>query len=106
MVKLTTGEQEPLPENEAWADMIRRIHVEGRIHRVKEETYFYFLEVLPPKWMSGRAFAFAEGQDPLQLYWFRGRDPDLEYLTRQLTDDEIDRFCRFVRLPRDYGAYY
>jgi hypothetical protein len=105
MATLTTGEAESLPENEAWADMIRRIHVAGQIHRVTEETYYYFLEVLPPKWMNGRAFAFAEGQDPLQLYWFRGRDPDYEYFTRQLTDEQIDRFCRYVRLPRDYGAY-
>ncbi len=105
MLKLMTGDAGPLPANETWPDMIRRIHVASRIHRVSEETYYYFLEVLPPKWMNGRAFAFAEGQDPLQLFWFRGRDPDLDHLTRQLTDDEIDRFCRFVRLPRNYGAY-
>lgn len=104
MLKLMSGQAEPLPVGEAWTDMIRRIHVEGQIHRITEETYDYFLEVLLPRWLSGRAFAFAEGQDPLQLFWYRGQDDAAEHFTRRLTDDEIDRFCRYVRLPRDYGA--
>lgn len=105
MLGLTTGDAEPLQKNEPWPDMIRRIDVAGRIHRVAEETYWYFLEVLPPKWHSGPAFAFAEGQDPLQLFWSRGVHEQSEYFTRRLTDDQIVRFCRLVRLPLDYGAY-
>ena len=105
LLRLTTGAAEPIPEGEGWADLIGRINVEGRIHRIEEETYWYFLEVLPPRWMNGSAFAFAEGQDPLSLFWQRGRDDATEYFTRRLTDDEIARFCRYVGLPRQYGAY-
>ena len=80
----------------------------GRIHQITEEVFDYFLEVLPPRWMRGPYFAFAEGADPLQLFWFRQRQEseDTEHFTRKLTDEEIDQFCKLSRIPRDYGGYY
>ncbi len=50
--RLTTGEAEPLPSTETWEQMIERIHVAGRIHRITEEVFDYFLEVLPARWLQ------------------------------------------------------
>lgn len=106
IAQLTTGEAEPLPAEESWEQMIARIHVIQRIHRITAETFDYFLEVLPPRWMRGNYFAFAEGQDPLQLFWSgRAANQSEEHFTRRLTNDEIVRFCRLSGLPLDYGAY-
>ena len=56
--------------------------------------------------MNGSHFAFAEGQDPLQLFWARGRGvgESADYFTRRLSDDEIARFCRLTGLPQNYGT--
>jgi hypothetical protein len=107
MQQLTVGDADPLSENETWDQMIDRIHVESRIHRISADTFDYFLEVLPPRWMSGSYFAFAEGQDPLQLFWERrhAAGESVEYFTRRLTDEEIDQFCRLTRVPRNYGSF-
>jgi hypothetical protein len=106
--RLTTGEAEQMPNGETWERIINRIHVTGRIHQITEEVFDYFLEVLPPRWMRGPYFAFAEGADPLQLFWFRQRQEskDTEHFTRKLTEDEIDQFCKLSRSPREYGGYY
>jgi hypothetical protein len=108
IVRLTTGEAEQMPNDETWERIINRIHVTGRIHQITGEVFDYFLEVLPPRWMRGPYFAFAEGSDSLQLFWFRRRQEsaDTEHFTRKLTDDEIDHFCKLSRIPRDYGGYY
>ena len=68
--RLTTGDSVPQPENEPWDETIRRLQSE-RIIEVTEETWFYFLEVLPPKLHYGSWFAFAEGQEELTLFWRR-----------------------------------
>ncbi|HUY33173.1 MAG TPA: hypothetical protein VMV69_10355 [Pirellulales bacterium] len=105
---LTAGEAEPSPDSETWEQLISRMHVPGRVHRISEEVFDQFLEVLPPRWMRGNHFVFAEGQDPLQLFWSRQgtTGESLAYFTRRLTDAEIEQFCRLARIPRDYGAYY
>lgn len=54
---------------------------EARIVAIDEEAWWWFLEVLPPRWMSGNAFAFAEGYDRFRLFWQRGD----EYFVRQLS---------------------
>ena|SRR5436190_95732 len=105
--RLTTGKADKMPSGETWERIIYRIHVTGRIHQITEDVFDYFLEVLPPRWMRGPYFAFAEGADPLQLFWFRRRHESgaTEHFTRKLTDDEIDQFCTLSRIPRDYGGY-
>ena len=89
-----------LPDGEAWEAMIARIKTPQAIHQISEETYWYFLEVLPPKWMNGRYYCFAEGVEPLQLFWEeRG-----EFRTRLLSWEETYRFCDAVGLSRHYGS--
>jgi hypothetical protein len=86
-------------ENEEWPNVIARLQVEGRIAEVTEEVWYYFLEVLPPKLLRGNWFAFAEGQDPLKLFWRKqGR-----HYGRQLTWEETHRLCDATGLPKDYG---
>ena len=83
------------PDNETWSTMIERIKPIGRVSVVDEETFDWFLECLPPKFMFKGGFAFAEGAEPLRLFWKRkGR-----YLTRHLTWDETQEFCRLAGIP-------
>src|SRR5437867_2732935 len=92
---LRRAETVPKPEGETWKAMIDRIQETGRIHEVDEETYHWFLECLPPKYQSGRFFAFAEGAEELRLFW-RLRH---HYFCRQLTWDETKQFCRLAGIP-------
>lgn len=98
--ELTDGiETAQLPEMENWSDLIDRISVPGRVNEITEDTYRYFLEVLPPKLFGGDHFCFAEGDEPLRLFWYSlGR-----YFCRQLTREETDRLCEATGLPREYG---
>lgn len=87
------------PDEESWTELIERISVPGRINEVAEEAYRYFLEVLPPKLFNGNEFCFAEGDEPLRLFWRQqGR-----CFCRQLTRDETHRVCDLSGLPREYG---
>src|SRR3989304_1552194 len=87
------------PDGEQWPDVIVRLHVEGRIAELSEEGGYYFSEVLPPKLLRGNWFPFAEGQEPLKLFW-RGQG---RYYGRQLTWEETHRLCDATGLSRDYG---
>jgi hypothetical protein len=90
---LMVAERVPLPEHEEWKEHVERISVAGRISEVSEEQFTYWLEVLPPKYMSGSLFAFAEGAEPLRLF---GHDRDGRYWCRQLTWEETLTFCRLA----------
>ena len=65
----------------------------GRVCEIDEETYWYFLELLPPRWMDGNWFAFGEGTGPFRLF---GK-VDGSYVGRDLTDDETKTFCELSR---------
>ena len=96
LCNLKAGPVFPQPSGtEAWPDLITRISVPGRMTEVDEDTYDYFLEVLPPRWMSGRMFAFGEGADILRLFWRAMPD---QYFARQLTEEEHRLFCRLARI--------
>ena len=84
----------PRPDNEEWKTMIDRISVPGRIAAIAEETFWYFLEVLPPKYQRGSFYAFAEGAEALRLFWQKGD----RYFCRQFTWDETVVFCRLARI--------
>jgi hypothetical protein len=86
-----------VPPSTDWKPHVEGISIPGRITEVSEEDYFYWLEVLPPKWMNGSHFSFGEGFDPFRLFW---RDKDHRYWCRQLTDEETDTFCRLAGMPR------
>jgi hypothetical protein len=57
------------PDSKGWPALIARISMSGQIAAIDEETYWYFLEVLPPKYQRGNLFAFAEGAEALRLFW-------------------------------------
>lgn len=97
VAQLQAAEIVPRPEDESWKAMIDRISIPAKIASIDEETYWYFLEVLPPKYQRGNLFAFAEGAEPLRLFWQRGD----AYFCRQLTWDETKEFCRLacISLP-------
>ena len=67
----------------------------GKVHEIDEKTYWYFLELLPPRWMNGNWFAFGEGAGPFRLFW-QVRDA---YFARELTDEETRMFCQLSCTP-------
>ena len=75
--------------------MIPRISVPGVIAEVDEETYDYFLDVLPPKYQRGGHFAFAEGAEAIRLFWRK----DQKHFCQQLTEIETQTFCRLAKIP-------
>ena len=66
---LRQAEIVPRPDGEEWQSMIARISVTGTVAAIDEETFFYFLEVLPPKFQQRSLFAFAEGAESLRVFW-------------------------------------
>ena len=85
----------PRPPHEEWSAMIARTDQAWVVCAIDQETYDYFLEVLPPKYM-GHGFAFAEGAEPLRYFW--PVKPD-QFFCRQLTWDETKEFCRLAQIP-------
>jgi len=69
---------------------------QGRIVPISEETWWEFLEILPPRWMNANAFVFAEGGNSFRLYWKQGN----EHFVRQLSEDETDLFCKLSGVSR------
>src|SRR5687768_3031222 len=92
---LMQAEIVPRPLDEEWAALIPRISVPARIAQVDEETYWYFLEVLPPKYQRESLYAFAEGAEALRLFWQKSD----QFFCRQLTGEETAQFCRLARIP-------
>ncbi len=93
---LFAGEIIPDPPVESWISMIERIRVPGRINVIWEEVFDHFLGCLPPHWMGDGMFAFAEGAEPLSLFWHQSG----EYYVRQLTWEETSEFCRLANTRR------
>jgi hypothetical protein len=101
IVRLKQGTVVPRPDDEDWTQMIDRTGIPGRISQVDGETYDYFLDVLPPRWMGiGGGFAFAEGDEALRLFWAANTAEGRMYFCRQLTDEETNTFCRLARISR------
>ena len=94
VAQLQQAEIVPRPENEDLAALIPRISVPARIAAIDEETFWYFLEVLPPKYQRGGLFAFAEGAEALRVFWQKGE----HHFCRQLTWNETKDFCRLARI--------
>ena len=94
LATLFDGEIIPHPAVENWPLMIERIRVPGRINVITEEVYDHFLGCLPPHWMGDGCFAFAEGAEPLSLFWHQSG----EYYVRQLTWEETRQFCHHAHI--------
>ncbi len=95
LTHLNAGPRVYRPDDEAWDAMIARISTPETVAEVGEDTYTYFLEVLPPHYQSGSLFAFAEGMEPLRLFW---RATDKRYWCRQLTWSQTRTFCRLANI--------
>jgi hypothetical protein len=93
---LNVGDRVPLADRDEWSEHVGRISVPGRIAEVTEEQYYYWLEVLPPRFMNVSLFAFAEGAEAFRLFW---KDRDGRFWARQLTWDETVTFCSLARIP-------
>ena len=70
-------------------------HEPGKLYEVDEETYWNFLELLPPRWIHDDWFAFGEGTGPFRIY-VKLHDA---YCVRELTDDETRTFCELSGTP-------
>ena len=105
IARLKQGETVPLPDHEGWSAMIARTTLFGRVCEVAGETYDYFLEVLPPRWMGmgNGGFAFGEGADPLRLFWAANTPNGRQFFCRQLDEIETRQFCRLARIPLTSG---
>jgi hypothetical protein len=68
----------------------------GQIIAIDEETYWYFLEVLPPRWQAGGQFCFAEGSEEF-IYFWRSKE---DHFARRLSDEETDTVCRLAPTSR------
>ncbi len=93
--ELKAGEFVALPPSEEWTAHVERISAPGRIAEVTEEDYFYWLEVLPPKFQRGSLFCFAEGADHFRVFW---EDREQRFFCRQLTEEETARFCELAQI--------
>ena len=80
--------------------MLDRITILGRVSEVDRETYWHFLEVLPPRWMGRGDFCFAEGAEPFWFFWEKGG----RYFCRRLTWEQTRTFGDLAGIRRDY--YY
>ena len=83
------------PPEEAWPDLMARTARTGVVCAIDEETYDYFLNVLPPKYL-GHGFAFAEGAEALRYFWHANSE---RHFCRQLTWEETREFCRLANIP-------
>lgn len=76
-----------------WTRHVYEISVPGLIMSLNEDDWMYWLEVLPPRWMSGSHFCFAAGEEPFRLFW---TTRDGQFLCRQLSIEETLKFCCHV----------
>ena len=67
------------------------------VAEIDEETYSYWLEVLPPRYMNESLFCFAEGGEAFRIFWRE----EGGFFCRQLTWEETITFCRLagITLP-------
>jgi hypothetical protein len=78
------------PGDTDWTRHVFEISVPGQIVSLTEDDWNYWLEVLPPRWMSGSHFCFAEGEEPFRLFW---STKDGQFFARQLNAEETLEFC-------------
>jgi len=96
--QLRVGERLARPPNEEWKAMIERISVPGRIAEIHKRAYFYFLEVLPPKFQGAGFFAFAEGAEELRIFWKRNG----QFFCRLLNWEQTKEFCSLTHVSFPY----
>lgn len=68
VARLQGADVVPRFEGEEWPALITRISIPGQIAAIDEETFWYFLEVLPPKYQRSNLFAFLCGRPHKKAY--------------------------------------
>lgn len=71
----------------------------GSVCEVTEEDYFSFLEMLPPHFIDGSSFCFAEGAEPYALFWRSRRC----YYAKRLTWAETESLAQLAGIPLPGG---
>lgn len=66
---------------------------QGQTQEITLEAYDFYLDLLPPRWMSGDYFAYGEGSGCFSIFW-KERE---RYFVRHLTQQETERFCSITR---------
>ncbi len=99
LTQLRTGDPVPMAPWEGSEELIPRVAQAepGSILAIDEETFFYYLEVLPPRFQRGGEFCFAEGSGSFLYFWKSSKDV---YYARPLSDEETDTFCRLAKVSR------
>lgn len=87
--RLRTDEAEQFGSDEAapwWED--------GVTVEIDEPNYYRYLDMLPPRFMSGDLFAFGEGAGNFVLFWNEGS----RYFAHQLSLEDTKTFCSLARV--------
>lgn len=71
---------------------------EGTIVPVTEEVYWYYLELLPPRWMRSSDFVFVDGAGKILYFWELGRGTEKKYFGLQLSEEESQTFYELARI--------
>ena len=79
-----------------WTRHVYEISVPGQVVSISEEDWYYWLEVLPPRWTSGAHFCFAEGEEPFRFFW---ATKEGQCFARQLDVEETLEFCALSGTP-------
>ena len=97
LLELTNGAA--IPQSSDWKAFMAQLD-SRQVIEIDEATYTHFLEVLPPIAITGAYFFFAEGQEPLTIFWLRkGR-----YYARRTTWNETGALCRECGINARYWA--
>jgi len=97
--ELKTGEPVPLPGGElTHEERVSAMSHPGRIVVIDSGTFWWFLDALPPRWMSGSTFVFAEGDNCFRMFWERAN----VFFVRQLSEDETDLFSHLSGASRSF----
>jgi hypothetical protein len=90
LAQLTSGPVVPGSSQESdWPKHVETVSTAGQVVQISEDDWYFWLEVLPPRWQRGALFCFADGEEAFRLFWYR----DGEFFARQLTNDETLTFC-------------
>lgn len=91
--RMLAGSPGPMPTGEGAVHRAVCMLDEGETIEVDEETFDYFLDVLPLRYQGPGCFAFAEGAEPFRFFWKRS----CRYFCRQLSWDESHFLSRLFR---------
>ena len=66
----------------------------GTTIQVKEETYYAYLDLLPPRFLDGNLFAFGEGCGAWSMFWIQ----DGSFYLHHLSEADTETFRQLAGL--------